>query len=670
MNTVFLLLLLVVAAIIANLIHYRLNIVPVAFLQIGMGLLLTLLPVYRNFHLEPEIFMFAIISVLMFNDGQNTSPGRLTRQSGTTLSLAVGLAIISILIVGNIAHLLLPSLSLALALALGAIITPTDAVAVTSITSNILVPSDVMNTLENESLFNDASGIVALNLAIATVATGQFSVWNGIGNFLYVFFGGLLVGLILGTVIVSLRLKLITLNVDAPSVMVPITLLTPFAVYFVAEAVNVSGILAVVVTGLLHGIQQNRLRLTSSRLQIVLNSTWSVVANTLNGIVFVLLGLSLPQVAIDLYRQSNGTKLPTLFGLAVILYLIMTALRYLWTRFNFAQLFATSMHERNQKSLIIALSGVHGTITLAMAFSLPYTLNGHIVPFRNEIIFIASIIILISLLVPTLVLPLLLPQRQPKFTNIELTAAKNDMVNDAIEMVATQYGDSVNASQIVNVLDGQRVAQPKINRDKLTKLFDHCFEIEHDIVTKMLQDQQITLAIAQLYMRAAENTLIRYQKSSWQRGFLFLRFNLIKTFSLTKASRKRRQAIRQQRNNWRSLSQDEATTKKQLTLDQLKSIDKNTYPTVINYLNEQLQQTHTREIAIVRTAYDQRHRQLLGEQGFIDEQNKMLIAAFQQEYNYIQDQITNKQISRELGQALNEQVSTDRLVYLQSINED
>lgn len=244
------------------------------------------------------------------------------------------------------------------------------------------------------------------------------------------------------------------------------------------------------------------------------------------------------------------------------------------------------------------------------------------------------------------------------------------MVNDAIQMIASQHSDSVNASRVVNVLDGQRVADPQVNRTQLAQLFDHCFDLEHDIVTKMLQHQQVSLEIAQLYMRAAENTLVRYQKNGWQRSLLFLRFNLVKTFSLTSASRKRRQAIRQQRDNWRSLSHEEAVAKKQHTHQQLCLIDQQTYPAVIDYLNEQLTHAHTREVAIVRTAYDQRHRQLVGEQDFIDEQNTLLIAAFQQEYNYIQDQITTKNISRELGQALNEQVSTDRLAYLQSIDTD
>jgi len=313
MDIVFLILLLVGAVVAANIVSWKINKIPIAFIQIAAGLLLSIFPIYQHFELEPEIFLLVIISVLMFNDGQHTSLSRLTHQAGTTFSLSVVLAIISILVVGFTTHLIIPSMPLALAFALGAIITPTDAVAVSSITSNMLVPTNVMGTLENESLFNDASGIVALNLAIAAAVTGQFSLISGIGNFMYVFFGGIILGGILGALIVALRLKLINMHVDTPSVMVPFTILTPFVVYLIAEAIGVSGILAVVVTGLMHGIQQDRLRLTSSSLQIVMNSTWSVVSSTLNGVVFVLLGLSLPTVITNL-SHHDASSVAILWG--------------------------------------------------------------------------------------------------------------------------------------------------------------------------------------------------------------------------------------------------------------------------------------------------------------------------------------------------------------------
>lgn len=142
MDTVFLVLLLIAAVIIANIFSWKFDKIPVAFIQIAAGLVLSLLPIYNHFELEPEIFLLVIISVLMFNDGQHTSLSRLTHQFGTTFSLSVELAIISILVVGFITHLIIPSMPLALAFALGAIITPTDAVAVSSITSNMLVPTN------------------------------------------------------------------------------------------------------------------------------------------------------------------------------------------------------------------------------------------------------------------------------------------------------------------------------------------------------------------------------------------------------------------------------------------------------------------------------------------------------------------------------------------------
>jgi NhaP-type Na+/H+ and K+/H+ antiporters len=124
MDTVFLVLLLIAAVVVANIVYWKFDSIPIAFIQIAAGLILSLFPIYQHFELEPEIFLLVIISVLMFNDGQHTSLSRLTHQFGTTFSLAVELAIISILVVGFVTHLIIPSMPLALAFALGAIITP------------------------------------------------------------------------------------------------------------------------------------------------------------------------------------------------------------------------------------------------------------------------------------------------------------------------------------------------------------------------------------------------------------------------------------------------------------------------------------------------------------------------------------------------------------------
>ena len=668
MQTVFLVLLLIAAVVAANAVYARFNLVPVAFLQIGAGLLLSLIPLYQNFELEPEIFLFVIISVLMFNDGQNTSIRKLSRNFGTTLSLAVVLAMVTILIVGGTTHLLIPQFSLALALALGAIITPTDAVAVSSITTKVAVPGRVMDTLENESLFNDASGIVAFNLAIASLITGQFSVWHGIGNFFYVFVGGILVGLLLGYVIVAGRIMLINMRVDTPSVIVPYTLLTPFVVYFLAEGIGVSGILAVVATGLIHGIQSERLRLTTSRLQIVMTTTWSIVASILNGIVFVLLGVSLPSVISHLQQRDTGS-VTVLIGLGILLYVLMTFVRFLWLRFDLARIRAWSDHEKTRNAFVVALSGVHGTITLAMAFSLPLTLNGAAFPYRNDIIFIAAVVILTSLLVPTIWLPLTLPKQVEKVTEAELATAKSEMVADAITMLQNSHSDNPTTSQVTMILEGQRALDGRPKRSQLTELFDQTYTIEQQTIDQMLAQGKVSDELAERYMQVASNTRLHNQRTFWQRFGLFFKFMVIGKWSRNQRARARRKELHQYKPR-AGQTREQLTARKMEMWTQLRTVEQQPYAAVRQFLTSHTTPDNQQAIGIVRRAYDERHRRLSGNRDSQKNQNEMLIEAFQLEYNFIQNQISIKKYSAELGNQLYEQISTDQLVYLQSVNAD
>ncbi|WP_338209857.1 Na+/H+ antiporter [Lactiplantibacillus paraxiangfangensis] len=668
MQTVFLVLLLIAAVVAANAVYARFNQVPVAFLQIGAGLLLSLIPLYQNFELEPEIFLFVIISVLMFNDGQNTSIRKLSRNFGTTLSLAVVLAMVTILIVGGTTHLLMPQFSLALALALGAIITPTDAVAVSSITTKVAVPSRVMDTLENESLFNDASGIVAFNLAIASLITGQFSVWHGIGNFFYVFVGGILVGLLLGYVIVAGRIMLINMRVDTPSVIVPYTLLTPFVVYFLAEGIGVSGILAVVATGLIHGIQSERLRLTTSRLQIVMTTTWSIVASILNGIVFVLLGVSLPSVISHLQQRDTGS-VTVLIGLGILLYVLMTFVRFLWLRFDLARIRAWSDHEKTRNAFVVALSGVHGTITLAMAFSLPLTLNGAAFPYRNDIIFIAAVVILTSLLVPTIWLPLTLPKQVEKVTEAELATAKSEMVADAITMLQNSHSDNPTTSQVTMILEGQRALDGRPKRSQLTELFDQAYTIEQQTIDQMIARGELSDELGERYMQFASNTRMHNQRTFWQRFGFFFKFMIVGKWSRSHKARARRKELRKYKPQ-AGETREQITARKLEMWTQLQTVEQQPYTAVRQFLTSHATPDNQQAIGIVRRAYDERHRRLSGNRDSQKNQNELLIEAFQLEYNFIQSQISTKKYSAELGNQLYEQISTDQLVYLQSVNAD
>lgn len=668
METVFLVLLLIAAVVLANAIYARFSLIPVAFLQMAGGYILSFLPVYKHFEFEPEIFLLVIISVLMFNDGQNTNIRKLMQRMGTTLSLSVVLAILTILVVGLVTHRLIPQFSLPLALALGAIITPTDAVAVSSITSKVLVPKDAMDTLENESLFNDASGIVAFNLAIAALITGKFSITSGIGNFLYVFVGGILLGLVLGYIIVAIRILLINMRVDTPSVIVPYTLLTPFIVYLLAELVGVSGILAVVATGLIHGMQQDRLRLTTSRLQIVMGTTWSIISSILNGIVFVLLGASLPGVIAHLHDRDTSS-IAILVGLGILLYLIMTLMRFLWTQLGFAEIRAWSSRDKIMNSAVMALSGVHGTITLAMAFSLPFTLSGHSFTYRVDIIFIAAVVILTSLIVPTVVLPFMLPKKVPMITENELSEAKSEMVRDAVQMVQRNFSDSPECGEVIRILEGQRSYEGRPNGEKLENLFAKTFEIEQNVVEGMLSEGQITLQESNMYMRIAKQILIHNQKGFRRQILLMLKFSFVTKISLSKKARKRRQEIRRVKRRYRGQSREEAIKQNKKMWNRIKEIEATPYKAVTSYLSQQMTDDNEVETGIVRRAYDQTHRRLSGTRAMENSQNEILVQAFQYEHNFVQTQVAINKYSHDVGNELYQQISTDQLVCFQTFSE-
>ena len=500
MASFFTILLLVVAAIAANIVFAIYPKVPLAFYEIIAGVLLSLVPLFNNFHLEPEVFMLVIIAPLMFNDGQNTDMHRLRKNINSTLSLAVVLALVTILAGGVLTHVLWGTLPLALCFALAAIVTPTDAVAVTSITSGIEVPEHVMGALENESLFNDASGIVAMDLALTAFSTGEFSLAKGTEHFLVVFLGGIAVGAILGLLIVIIRVLFQRKTLDTIAVILPFSLLTPFIVYLTAEHFGFSGILAVVAAGIIHGIQGKQLRLTSTQTQVVTKTTWETATNLLNGFVFVLLGASIPSVLHDL-STAEIHNLPLLLLTAAGLYLLMAVMRFVWCLFNLISL--PSKETRFKDSIIMALSGVHGTITLSMAFSLPLVVAGHAFPFRSAIILIAGIIILLSMIVPTFTLPFLLPNKRAAYSADEFSDQLVKMVNFAIDQLRRSNDHSGALPGVIEVLSSQKNQSRKNANSKLVhQLLQQTENVEQATVTEMIDNGEVEAPFGWQYSRA------------------------------------------------------------------------------------------------------------------------------------------------------------------------
>lgn len=653
MTTLFSIILLLIAVVAANIFYLVWPKIPLSLYQLVAGLVLSLDPQYSHFTFEPEIFMIAIIAPLMFNDGQNQAFKSITKHFNTTLSLAVTLSIITVGLVGILAHTIWPFLALPVAFMLGAIVTPTDSVAVSSITKDIVLPDDVNGALEHESLFNDASGIVLFNLALSAFMSGNFSLTSGILSFVKVFFGGIIFGLIVGMLIVKLRMTLTQSHADISAIVVPINVMTPVAVYWFAERFGFSGILAVVATGLVHSILHDRLRLTSTKLQIVTSTTWTILSDILNGFVFVLLGATLPTVLSDINVPEIGTS----FLIALFLYVLLFVLRYLWIRLNLAPL---HRHHKNtpQQAWQIAISGIHGTMTLAMAFSIPTVVNG--VPFalRKQLIFIAALVILISLLVPTILLPLLLPKKQRSYTPEQFDTHISDMVYYAINTLRQNNQDSRELQLVVNTLTSQAGSSHQINRKAYIELAEKAQEIEQDYITALNEQGNVSDDALKLYDRFLQRSSAQH---SWRNFFkIFIhRFKL----KFNKKAYQRNMAMRQKIEQTPALKQ-KWQDRQQATLQILNGAKDE----VIQYLDTIETQDNMAEVNLLRQGYQQRTKHFEQRETYSSEvTNALFIQAFQSEYTYVQQQVAAGSIVQELANQLNEQVSVDQMAYMQEM---
>ncbi|KRM04642.1 cation:proton antiporter [Lentilactobacillus farraginis] len=653
MDAFYLVALLIVATIVSNMIYTVFPKIPLTFYQIGCGFLLTLLPIFRNYSLYPEFFMVGIIAPLMFNDGRNTNVSHLGHAFGLVISMAVYLAIFTATAIGIFAHTMMTLIPLSLCFALAAIVTPTDSLAFSSITENVQLPENVAGTLESESLFNDASGIVVFNLALSSFLTGQFSFSKGLVNFLISFFGGLLIGLIAGLIFVKLQTFLVNKSMDTTSVIVPFSLMTPFAIYLLSEHLGCSGILAVVAAGIVYGLNQSRLKLTTTNVRLVTGATWAIVSNLLNGIVFVLLGVTLPTVISNIIPLST-TLILELGGLALAIYLLMGLIRFCWAKFNFVKL-----HRKKAPSLkeafLIAIGGVHGTITLSMALSLPLSFSGHAFPYRNQLIFVAAIVILLSLIVPALILPQILPTKtngdQASFNHY-----RTEMVNYSIAKIKAQESIPLaDRNYVIDMLASQKQGQ-NADKEQINTILNQTRKVEIDAITNLLAAGKIPQSVANRISRRMVMTPDRRGSFLTKLRFLFrVRF----------PSRKTRRIKR----NVQSVADRFDPDLNSKLAEQKKAVRKLLEETIYKQVNAYLDDIETGEnttaVAFVRNGYNFRHARLDTNDNSDDLRNQLLIQAFQYEYSYVATAFKNQQISRSLSDQLNQSITTDQMFYME-----
>lgn len=397
---------------VSNVINRFIPFVPVPLLQIILGTAAALLPLGLHLELDTELFLVLFIAPLLYNDGKRTPREELWELRAPILLLALGLVFVTVFAGGYFIHWLIPSIPLPAAFALAAILSPTDAVAVSSLAGRINLPKGILRLLEGESLMNDASGLVAFKFAIAATVTGVFSITEAAGSFLLISIGGLVCGTIVAFLIVWLRMFIRRLGMEDVTMHMLIQILTPFAIYLITEGFGLSGILAVVAGGIVHAIEKDRTESMQAELQVVSQNTWSVILYILNGLVFVVLGLQIPGATETILHSPHYSNLQVL-GFIGIISIGLILLRFIWVYLFWEGSWLlgsgdTLERPKLNSSVLLSLSGVRGAVTLAAAFSIPYFLqDGSFFPERDLIIFLAAGVILCSLIIASIMLPIL-----------------------------------------------------------------------------------------------------------------------------------------------------------------------------------------------------------------------------------------------------------------------
>jgi monovalent cation/hydrogen antiporter len=415
-----------------------------AMLVLG-GLAVSFIPHLPEVRLDPNLVFYFFLPALLYPTALFTSWRDFRRNIRGILLLAIGLVLITMVAAAWVAHTLIPSLPWAAAFALGAIISPPDAIAASAVIRRLSVPYRIQAILEGESLVNDATALVALQFAVGAMLTGSFSLSHASIRFSLVCAGGIAFGLLVGFLIRAVQRRL-----DDPPVQITVSLLTPFLAYLPAERLHVSGVLATVAAGMYLGWQSPVIVKARYRLQAF--AFWETIGFLLNGFIFITIGLQLPGIR----RGMTGESLARLIYDALLICVAIVVARILWVIAGvyLPRLLSKKIREREpeprwQNIALVAWAGMRGVISLAAALALPFTFPG-----RNYILFFTFCVILFTLIGQGLTLPFL----------IRMLGIKDDGVTDEEERAARVAANEAAIAYLENVGQHNGAASEALKR--------------------------------------------------------------------------------------------------------------------------------------------------------------------------------------------------------------
>ena len=511
MQTFYIIVTLLLSACLAMIIqNWGLRRISVNYIALLIGVIIAFIPNVNARALvgEPEIFMGMIVAPLLFFEGQHNRLYNIVKSWKSIISITVCMIVIATVVAAFGIRWAI-GLSLPMSFILAAISTPTDATATESVTHGLKMPKKVGQYLQQESLFNDASGIILLEMALTWYFSKKLEITHTITSFLYSAGGGIITGLVVASLLVLIRQKLLRANLrfvnnsyNPINAIIMIYILTPFLLYYFSEYIHVSGIIAVVVAGLVHRAELERSRLTNLYSTYSSIQMSSFISDILNTIIFIGLGLTM-------VRINEHSFLPNRIDLAIwigiILYIANVVVRYLYSYFI--------VKLSNKEAVIFALGGIHGAVTFALAYTLDNTLisnnNFHLILFSE------AVLIILSMAIPTLLFRFLLTKEK---TDVELEqeidTIKEKMVDYALNELQKIYLPKKLRKQVTFDLKAQ------INE---TSMSDFLRELKKSVKQPTLTPDQREFRdeIYRYAFRLERNYLgqIAQQKQEYRRGF-------------------------------------------------------------------------------------------------------------------------------------------------------
>ncbi|MEP7232467.1 MAG: Na+/H+ antiporter [Ginsengibacter sp.] len=446
---------------------------PFPIILVLTGLLISVIPGLPAITLRPEIVFLIFLPPLLYESAWKTNWHNFKKFKRPILLSAFVLVFFTTLMVGIAAHYFIPGISWPLGFLLGAIVSPTDAVAATSITKKLHLSPRIVTILEGESLVNDASGLVAYKYAISAVMAGNFIFWKAGLNFLIVIAGSIATGLLIGYIA---RVILKRICVDSV-IQTTITFIIPFTSYLIAEELEISGVLAVVCTGLY--LSYNSESIITNKSRITIYAVWDVISFILNGLIFILIGLQLKIVMKGITGYSVRELI--IYGLFVSLVVIICRFVFAVPAALLPRVLSKRIRETesfNRGNMwVFGFAGIRGVVSLAAALALPNLLpDGSPFPERDLIIYLTFCVILTTLVLLGHNLPPII--RRLKLPAHSLVAEEYETRSVILENTITHIGQNLSSVKEEFLTNLKRKYDTKYERIQRTELPGDYFKNE------------------------------------------------------------------------------------------------------------------------------------------------------------------------------------------------